>query len=158
MSRIISWVLSSEEDPQNDTALVLETLTEVYSAIQQWSRVSQKVKLPPFVLIYTDFSQRTSASILSPSKSVDGVFSETGTPPTAHPLLLSFSTREQLLKTFSKGLIINSLRLLVAVSGLFSKENYESLCGFLWQCCLTQAPCEIQTLVGFIIVVCSVKL
>jgi hypothetical protein len=58
--------------------------------------------------------------------------------------------REQLLKTFSKGLIINSLRLLVAVSGLFSKEDHESLCGFLWQCCLTQAPSEIQTLVGFI--------
>jgi hypothetical protein len=81
---------------------------------------------------------------------VDGVSLGTGTPPIAHPLLLTFSTREQLLKNFSKGLIINSLRLLVAVSGLLSKEHHESLCEFLWQCCLTQAPCEIQPLVDFI--------
>jgi hypothetical protein len=88
--------------------------------------------------------------MLLPSKSVDGASSGTGIAPTAHPLLLTFSTREQLLKNFSKGLIINSLHLFVAVSGLFSKEDHESLCGLLWQCCLTQAPCEIQILVGFI--------
>lgn len=80
---------------------------------------------------------------------MDGVSSGTGIAPTAHPLL-TFLTREQLLKNFSNGLIVNSLRLFVAVSGLFSKEDHESLCGFLWQRCLTQAPLEIQTLVGFI--------
>lgn len=49
LSRTISWVLSSEEDlqaPQNDTALILETLSEIYSTIQQWSPVPQKVKFP----------------------------------------------------------------------------------------------------------------
>jgi hypothetical protein len=53
LSRIILWVLSSKEDlqvPQNDTALILETLTQIYSASQQWSRVPQKVK---FSLILT---------------------------------------------------------------------------------------------------------
>lgn len=143
LSPVISWVLSSEEDlqvPQNDTALILESLTEIYSAIQQWSLVSQK---------------RTSASILSPSKSVHGVSSGSGTPLTAHPVVLIFSTREQLLNNFSKGLIINSLRLFVAVSGLFSKEDHESLCGFLWQCCLTQAPYDIQTLATFLIMQCA---
>src|SRR6266436_676865 len=104
-----------------------------------------EVPVPP-LLAHSDFSQRASG-ILSSSKSVDGLLSETGTPPTAHPLLLTFSTREQALETFSKGLITNSLRLFVAVSGLFVKEDHESLCGFLCQGCLTQAPCEIQTLV-----------
>src|SRR6266852_4215224 len=49
LSRIIVWVLSSEEDlqvPQNNTALILESLSEIYSAVQQWSRVPQKVKFP----------------------------------------------------------------------------------------------------------------
>jgi hypothetical protein len=64
---------------------------------------------------------------------------------------MNFSTREQQMKDFLKGLITNSLRLLVAVSGLLSKEDHESLCGFLWQSCLTQAPCEIRPLVGFIL-------
>jgi hypothetical protein len=52
LSRIILWVLSYEQDlqvPQNDTALVLETLTEIYSAVQQWSRVPQKVNFPPLL-------------------------------------------------------------------------------------------------------------
>jgi hypothetical protein len=50
LPRVILWVLSYEEDlqvPQNDTALILETITEIYSAVQQWSHVPQKVKFPP---------------------------------------------------------------------------------------------------------------
>src|SRR6266478_5259374 len=58
LSRIISWVLSSEEDvhvPQNDTTPILETLAEIYSGLQQWSLVPQKVKFQfhPFLLIVT---------------------------------------------------------------------------------------------------------
>ncbi len=148
LSRIISWVLSFKDDlqvPQNNTTPILEALTEICSSLQQWSLVPQKVKFSPFLLTHTNSSQRTSASILSPSKSVVGVSSGPGTS-TAHPFL----AREQLLKNFSKGLIINSLRLLVAVSGLLSEEDHANLCGFLWQNCLTQSPDEIQTLVGFI--------
>jgi hypothetical protein len=52
------------------------------------------------------------------------------------------------LKDFSEGLISNSLRLLVAVSGLLSREDHETLCATLWQRCLTQAASEIQTSVG----------
>jgi hypothetical protein len=81
---------------------------------------------------------------------MDGTSLGNGTLPIALPHLLAFSNREQQLKDFSKGLILNSLRLIVAVSGLLSREDYESLCGFLWQGCLTQAPGEIQLLVGFI--------
>ena len=53
LSRIISWVLKEDlQVQQGDTALVLETLSEIYSAIQQRSRVPQKVKFPP-LLTYT---------------------------------------------------------------------------------------------------------
>jgi hypothetical protein len=152
LSHIISWVLSFKDDLQvlqNNTTPILEALTEIYSSLQQLSLVPQKVKFTPFLLTHTNFSQRTSASILSPSKSVGGVSSGPGTS-TAHSSLLTFLTREQLLKSFSEGLIINSLRLLVAISGLLSEEDHENLCGFLWQNCLTQSPDEIQTLVGFI--------
>lgn len=49
LSRVISWILSSEEDvqvAQNDTTSILKTLTEVYSALQRWSLFPQKVKSP----------------------------------------------------------------------------------------------------------------
>ena len=154
LSRIISWVLSSEEDvkvPQNDTSLIRETLAEIYSALQQWSLevVPQKVKFRLFLVTHIDFSQRKTAGLLSPSGSVDGASLRTGVLPTALPHLM-FSTREQQLKDLSKGLIANSLHLLVAVSGFLSREDHESLCGLLWRSCLTQAPCEIQPLVGFV--------
>lgn len=153
LSRIISWVLSSKEDiqvPQNNTTPILETITEIYGALQQWALVPQKVKSHPSVITRADFSQPTSAGLLSPSRAVHGASLGTGALPTASPHLLTFSTREQQLKDLSKGLIANSLRLLVAVSGLLSRESHENLCGLLWQDCLTQAPCEIQASVGLI--------
>ena len=82
---------------------------------------------------------------------MDGASSGTRTVRTPPPHLLNSSTREQQLEDFFRGLITNSLRLLVAVSGLLSKEDHESLCGFLWQSCLTQASYEIQPLVGFML-------
>lgn len=117
------------------------TYRDIYYCSTMVTCSSESEFRTPYYIFMLTFSQR--ASILSPSKSVDGVSSGTRSP-----LVLTFSMREQLLKNFSKGLIINSLRLLVAVSGLLSKEDHESFCGFLWQSCLTQAPCEIQTLVG----------
>lgn len=108
------------------------------------------MKSRPSLLTRTDFSQPKSAGLLSPSGAVHGASSGTGALPTALPHLLTFSTREQQLKDLSKGLVANSLRLLIAVSGLLSREGHESLCGLLWQDCLTQASCEIQALVGFI--------
>ena len=163
LSRVISWTLSSEEDleaAQNNTSLILETLNEIYNALKRWSLVSQKVKPPPLlVTLHTDFAQRKSASLLSPSASVDGTSLAAGTPTTTSSPILSYSTQERQLKEVSKGLKANSLRLLVAVSGLLSREDHESLCAFLWQSCLIQAPCEIQTLVGsYCIGICRIDL
>ncbi|KAI9507284.1 hypothetical protein F5148DRAFT_1285409 [Russula earlei] len=133
LSRVISWIHSSEEDtqvPQNDPTSFLATLTEIYSALQQWSFMPQK---------------RKSNGPLIPTGSMDGASMAAGPLATDPSPLLTFSTRERQLKSFSKGLITNALRLLVAVSGILSQENYESLGGFLWQGCLTQAPYEVQT-------------
>jgi hypothetical protein len=152
LPRVISWTLTSEVDiqvAQNDTTSILEKLNEIYSALQRWSHVPQKARSQPLLLaLYTNFSQRKSTNLLSPSGSVDSTYLAADTPTETAPPLLGFSTRERELKEFSKGLKTNSLRLLVAVSGLLSREDHESLCAFLWQDCLIQASCEIQTLVG----------
>jgi hypothetical protein len=75
---------------------------------------------------------------------MDGA-SMTVVSPAAIPPFFAFFTRERQLKDFSKGLISNSLRLLVAISGLLSTEDHETLCALLWQRCLTQVASEIQT-------------
>jgi hypothetical protein len=82
------------------------------------------------------------------SASVDGGLLPTHLPANPSPPLLTFFARERHLEMFFEGLLRNSLRLLVAVSGLLSKEDYESLCQFLWQSCLTQVGSEIQTSVS----------
>ena len=60
LSRVISWTLTSEEDlqvMQNDTTSVLETLSETYKALQQWSLVPQKVKFRLLLLaLRADFA------------------------------------------------------------------------------------------------------
>lgn len=152
MSRVISWTLTSEEDiqvAQNDTTSILEKLNEIYSALQRWSLAPQKVKSHPLLLaLHTDFAQRGSTNLFSPPGSVDSTLLGAGTLAATSLPLLGFSNRERQLKEFSKGLKTNSLRLLVAVSGMLSREDHESLCAFLWEDCLIQASCEIQTLVG----------
>ena len=152
LSRVISWTLTSEEDiqvAQNDTTSILEKLNEIYSALQRWSLVPHKVKSHPLLLAsHTDLAQRKSTGLFSPPGSVDSTLSAAGALTATSPPLLSFSTRERQLKEFSKGLRANSLRLLVAVSGMLSREDHESLCAFLWRDCLIQASYEIQTLVG----------
>jgi hypothetical protein len=98
---------------------------------------------------------------LTPTGLADVISTTAGSLSTDLPSPLTFPSREPQLRGFSKGLITNSLRLLVAVSGLLSPEDHESLCGFLWQSCLTQAPYEIQTsvslyFVGFVLSVSDV--
>jgi hypothetical protein len=150
LPRIISWVVSSEDvrSAHHDSTSVLEILTEVYGALQRSSFETQKVKSCSLLLTNTDMdlAQRKSIPLLSPSVSVDGASPAADIFATAPPV--AFSTRARELKDFSKGLITKSLRLLVAVSGLLSREDHESLCAFLWQRCLTQASFEIQALVG----------
>ncbi|KAH9960690.1 hypothetical protein BC827DRAFT_1268087 [Russula dissimulans] len=141
LSSVISWALSSEEDiqvAQNDTRSILATFNEIYSALQQWSFVSQKRNGP-----------------LTPTGLADVISTTAGSLSTDLPSPLTFPSREPQLRGFSKGLITNSLRLLVAVSGLLSPEDHESLCGFLWQSCLTQAPYEIQTSATFLFMQCA---
>jgi hypothetical protein len=92
----------------------------------------------------TDSAQHESVH----SASFDGVLLPTHLPVNPSPPLLTFFARERHLEMFFEGLLRNSLRLLVAVSGLLSKEDYESLCPFLWQSCLIQVGSEIQTSVS----------
>lgn len=96
----------------------------------------------------TDSAKHDSVVVLSPSASADSGLLPTHLPASTSPPLLTFFARERHLENFFEGLLGNSLRLLVAVSGLLSKEDYESLCPFLWQSCLTQVGSEIQTSVS----------
>ncbi|KAI0300139.1 hypothetical protein B0F90DRAFT_1817733 [Multifurca ochricompacta] len=142
LASVVSWVASSEEGrqvAQDDVTTVLK-----HSLI--------------FIILFNvghPFLRRSTV-LLSPSVSVDGASFVTSSPATPPPFL-ALSARERQLKTFSKGLISNSLRLLVAVSGLLSKEDHETLCTFLWQRCLTQAASEIQTWATFLIMQCAEK-
>jgi hypothetical protein len=69
-------------------------------------------------------------------------------PATVSLPFFTFFSRERQLKDFTKGFMSNSLRLLVLVSGLLSREDHEILCACLWHRCLTQATPETQILVG----------
>jgi hypothetical protein len=97
--------------------------------------------------IRADSAQHESVS-LSPSASVDGGLLLTHPPASTSPPLLTFFVRERHLENFVEGLLSSSLRLLVAVSGLLSKDDYESLCPLLWHSCLTQGRSQIQTSVS----------
>ena len=93
-----------------------------------------------------DWVKHESIIPLSPTASVDGGL--TPPPPSTAPPFLTFFAREQHLENFFEGLLSNSLRLLVAVSGLLSKDDHESLCPLLWQSCLTRGRSQIQTSVS----------
>ncbi|KAH8987795.1 hypothetical protein EDB92DRAFT_2013926 [Lactarius akahatsu] len=145
LSRVMSWILSSEEDTraaQSNIITIHEALTDIYGSLQRWSPTLRK---------------HESVFLLSPSASLDGGLSPTHPPAITPPPFLTFFARGRHLESFFKGLLSNSLRLLVAVSGLLSKEDHESLCPFLWQSCLTQASSEIQASATFLIMQCAEK-
>ena len=131
---------------QNDIITNHKALAEMYDSLQRWSPTVRKVVIAPISRFRTDSAKHESVVLLSPSASVDG-----GLLPTSPPAIsshLTFFSRNRQLENFFEGLLSNSLRLLVAVSALLSKEDYESFCPFLWQSCLTQVASEIQPLVG----------
>ncbi|KAH9171401.1 hypothetical protein EDB89DRAFT_2179290 [Lactarius sanguifluus] len=145
LSRVMSWILSSEEDTraaQSDIITIHEALADIYSSLQRWSPTLRK---------------HESVFLLSPSASLDGGLSPTHPPAITPPPFLTFFARGRHLANFFKGLLSNSLRLLVAVSGLLSKEDHESLCPFLWKSCLTQAASGIQASATFLIMQCAEK-
>ncbi|KAI0266517.1 hypothetical protein BC834DRAFT_823723 [Gloeopeniophorella convolvens] len=139
LPRIISWTVSYEEDKKADPGDATETLnilTAMYNTLRKGSHIPQK---------------RKSAPILSPSFSADrtpGTPTFPGAQPSPFPMLFS---RDRQLETVSKGLIGNSLRLLVAMSGLLSREDHEGLCAFLWRGCLDRATSDIQAAATFLI-------
>ncbi len=102
----------------------------------------------PYSRLRTDSVKHESFVLLSPSAPIDGGLLPTHPPVVASSPFLTFFARGHHLQNFFKGLLSNSLRLLVAVSVLLSKEDHESLCPFLWQSCLTQVTSEIQSPVG----------
>ncbi|KAH9003355.1 hypothetical protein EDB86DRAFT_3073128 [Lactarius hatsudake] len=145
LSRVMSWILSSEEDTrtaQSDIITIHEALADIYSSLQRWSPTLRK---------------HESVFLLSPSASLDGGLSPAHPPAITPPPFLTFFARGRHLENFFKGLLSNSLRLLVAVSGLISKEDHENLCPFLWQSCLTQAASGIQASATFLIMQCAEK-
>lgn len=144
LSRVMSWILSSEEDTraaQNDIVTIHKALVEIYSSLQRWSPTLRKHE----------------SVVLSPSASMDGGLLPIHLPAITSPPFLTFFARGRHLESFFKGLLSNSLRLLVAVSALLSKGDHESLCPFLWKSCLTQVASEIQTSATFLIMQCAEK-
>jgi hypothetical protein len=57
------------------------------------------------------------------------------------------SDRELLFRTFTKGLLLNGLRLLVAVSGILTTDHYKQLGTFLWRSGLDATNPDIQATV-----------
>lgn len=56
--------------------------------------------------------------------------------------------RTPILDSFSKGLIRNSLRLFVAVSGMLSVEDHQKLAPLLWNECLDDPDYDVQASVS----------
>ena len=152
MTRVISWTLSSEVDaraPQNDITSIHQALAEIYRSLQRWTPTRRKVIFASIHVFAPDWAKHESIAPLSPTASGDGGLLLTPPPPSTTPFL-TFFAREQHLENFVEGLLSNSLRLLVAVSGLLSKDDYESLCPLLWQSCLTQGRSQIQISVSLL--------
>ncbi|KAI9457584.1 hypothetical protein BJY52DRAFT_1187192 [Lactarius psammicola] len=142
LSRVMSWIINSEEDTRFTSAVVTDPAkgsTRTYSRLR------------------TDSAKHESVVVLSPSASVDGGLLPAHPPVITSPPFLTFFDRGRHLENFFRGLLSNSLRLLVAVSGILSKEDHESLCPFLWKSCLTRVASEIQASATFLIMQCAEK-
>ena len=147
----MSWMLSSEEDTraaQNDLIAIHKALAEIYSSLQRWLPTLRKVVFASILSRFRAHLAKHESMLLPPSASVDSGLLPNHPPAITSRPFLTFFARERLLENFFEGLLSNSLRLLVAVSGLLSKVDHESLCPFLWGSCLTQVASEIQTSVG----------
>lgn len=58
------------------------------------------------------------------------------------------SERTHIFDSFSKGLLRNSLRLFVAISGMLNVDDHQKLGPLLWQDCLDEPDHEVQASVS----------
>ncbi|KAI0066892.1 hypothetical protein BV25DRAFT_1820006 [Artomyces pyxidatus] len=145
LARIAGWVADIREegfgDQEDSSSAAIVKLTSLYMASKDGPRLLQK---------------RRSAFLLSPSTSEDSTMS---TPAVDQSAGLSemLSERFSLLKSLSRGLLRNSLRLFVAVSGLFTNEDYERIGLVLWRNALDSPDPEVQASATFLIMQAAEK-
>lgn len=87
--------------------------------------------------------------ILSPSISTEDTPSPSGQASGKNTGFISaLSERTHIFDSFSKGLLRNGLRLLVAISGMLSGDDHQKLGPLLWQDCLDEPDHEVQASVS----------
>ncbi|KAI0319315.1 hypothetical protein OF83DRAFT_1055215 [Amylostereum chailletii] len=138
LPRVIAW--TTRQDIQDSPSQTDETATEIaklswfYTEAQEASHATSKAR-------------NGSKSI--PTRSEPGgsaANNDDNTDPSSF-----LQRRGQLLDVFRKGIVYNCLQLLVAVSGLLTGDEFNSLDPFLWRGCLSGPTSEVHAPATFLI-------
>ncbi|THH18726.1 hypothetical protein EW146_g2314 [Bondarzewia mesenterica] len=140
--RVVSWVVDDKQifsGPEDeDTSAIISKLASLYAGAQEKGRVAPKV-------------HRASIFALSASVAAEGPSPVTSITNKNAGFFARLSDRARMFESYSKGLLRNALRLLVAVSGLLNLDNHLRLSPVLWRDCLDSHETEIQASATFLI-------
>ncbi|ESK89667.1 unc-80-like protein [Moniliophthora roreri MCA 2997] len=144
LPRFVSWFIQyhkEREDYDDETMKHISLIQTAYATAREGARPSHQ--------------KHRSTLVMSPS--VEGRFPTLWAADNATGIAASFAEKADLLNGLAKGYARRALKLMVAMSGVISLEDYTRIGGLLWNHHMDESDPSVLTSTCFLIMQCAEK-